>query len=53
MSLWFYLNFVFSLEIRRVFFGNRLRELVSLVEQIICNRFAKNEPVNALSEYTK
>ena len=45
MSLRFYPSFVF-LEIRRVFFGNRLRELVSLVEQIICDRFAKNEPVN-------
>ena len=41
----FYLTFVF-LEIKRVFFGNRLRELVSLVEQIICDRFAKNEPIN-------
>ena len=28
------------------FFGNRLRELVSLVEQIICDRFAKNELVD-------
>ena len=59
--LWFYLSFVF-LEIKRVFFGNRLRELSSLVEQIIRDRFAKNEPINeklggviylALSEYTK